>query len=160
MASTWLYHWYLNFFPIKAKSFLCYMSTIRKKTMLELGVVLTPTRRCGLKDMEPAPILTSSRNWKNTASFFTPNKKAWLFQSITEMKSIEKYWELFTFCYISQRDFKKFYVLTELIQLHLFLQFQLQDTFASVEALWISNCFIFHCQTLQHMGGAQRLKSL
>lgn len=125
-----------------------------------LGLFLTPTQRCGLKDMESTPILTSSRNWKNTTTLFTPNKKTWLFQSITEMRSIGKYWELFTFCYISQRDFKIFYTLTKLIQLHLFLQFQLQDTFAPVEALWISNCFIFQCQTLQHMGGAQKLKSL
>lgn len=47
----------------------------QEKIMLEVGLVLTPTQRCGLKDMESAPILASSRNWKNTASFFTPNNK-------------------------------------------------------------------------------------
>lgn len=95
---------------------------------------------------------------KHHVSFYSQQENM-TFQSITQMRSIEKYWELLTFCYSSHRDFKTFYTLTELIQLHLLLQFQLQDTFGPVEALWISNCFIFQCQTLQHMGGAQRLKS-
>lgn len=54
-----------------------------------VGVVFySPTQRCGLKDMGLAPILTSSRNWKNT-SLFTPNKKTWL--SINYKN--EKYWK-------------------------------------------------------------------
>lgn len=98
IASTWLCYWYSNFFPIKAKKKIYVTWALwEKKTMLELGLFLTPTQRCRLKDMESAPVLTSSRNWKNTASLFVPNKKTWLFQSITEMRSIEKCWELITF---------------------------------------------------------------
>lgn len=115
-----------------------------------------------LKDRESAPILTSNRSWENVVPLFSLRKQAnMIFQSIKWeiLENIENCLHSVIF-YISQRDFQILYVLTELIQLHLLLQFQFQDTFTLLGALRMSNCFIFHCQTLQPMGGAQRLKSL